>query len=72
MFALVGLLGFPIGCALYIFLFIQNKVGSAPLKHAVMGISAVVFLGVMSHFLSLRYPGGVLLQFFDVPWWLGG
>lgn len=72
LFALVALVGFPFGCALFIFLFIQNKVGSAPLKHALMGISAVVFLGVMSHFLSLRYPGGVLLQFFDTPWWLGG
>jgi len=72
MFALVGLVGFPIGCALFIFLFIQNKVGGAPLKHAVMGIAGVAFLGVMSHFLTLRYPGGVLLQFFDMPWWLGG
>jgi TctA family transporter len=72
MFALVALVGFPIGCALFIYLFIQNKVGSAPLKHAVMGIAGVAFLGVMSHFLTLRYPSSLLLQYFDVPWWLGG
>ncbi|UCF74532.1 MAG: tripartite tricarboxylate transporter permease, partial [Betaproteobacteria bacterium] len=72
MFALVGLVGFPFGCALFIFFFMQNKIGSAPLKHAIMGIAGVAFLGVMSYFLTLRYPEGVLLQFFDVPWWLGG
>ena len=72
MFALVALVGFPLGCALYIFIFMQVKVGNAPLKHALMGISGVVFLGIMSHFLTLRYPESFLLQYFDVPWWLGG
>jgi hypothetical protein len=50
----------------------QKKVGSAPLKHAIMGISGVAFLGLMSYFLTLRYPESLLLQYFDVPWWLGG
>jgi TctA family transporter len=72
MFGLVALVGFPIGCALFIFLFMQKKVGSAPLKHAIMGISGVAFLGLMSYFLTLRYPESLLLQYFDVPWWLGG
>ena len=72
MFALVALVGFPIGCALFIYFFIQKKVGSAPLKHAIMGLSGVAFLGVMSYFLTLRYPAGVLLDYFDLPWWLGG
>ena len=31
MFALVALVGFPFGCALFIFLFIQKKVGNSPL-----------------------------------------
>jgi putative tricarboxylic transport membrane protein len=72
MFALVGLVGFPFGCALFIFLFIQKKVGNNPLKHAAMGISGVAFLGVMSYFLTLRYPQGLLQQVIDMPWWLGG
>jgi ABC-type Fe3+-siderophore transport system permease subunit len=72
MFALVALVGFPIGCALFIFLFMQKKVGNAPLKHAIMGISGVAFLGLMSYFLTLRYPESLLLQYFDIPWWLGG
>ncbi|MDH4151747.1 MAG: tripartite tricarboxylate transporter permease, partial [Betaproteobacteria bacterium] len=72
MFALVGLVGFPFGSALFIFIFMQVKVGNAPLKHAIMGISGVAFLGVMSHFLTLRYPSGLLQSVIDMPWWLGG
>ena len=72
MFGLVALVGFPIGCALFIFLFMQKKVGNAPVKHAIMGISGVAFLGLMSYFLTLRYPESLLLRYFDVPWWLGG
>jgi len=72
MFALVGLVGFPFGCALFIYSFMQSKVGNAPVKHAVMGVSAVGFLGLISHFLTLRYPAGLLQYFLDMPWWLGG
>ena len=72
MFGLVGLIGFPFGCALFIYLFIQNKVGIAHVKHATMGVSGVAFLGVMSYFLTLRYPEGLLERLVDMPWWLGG
>ena len=72
MFALVAVVGFPFGCALFIFLFIQKKVGNNPLKHALMGISGVTFLGIMSYFLTLRYPQGLLQQVIEMPWWLGG
>lgn len=72
MFALVGLVGFPFGCALFIFIFIQKKVGGAPVKHALMGISGVAFLGIMSYFLTLRYPTGLLQEVISMPWWLGG
>lgn len=72
MFALIGLAGFPFGCALFIYLFIQRKVGSAHVKHAAMGIAGVAVLGIMSHFLTLRYPAGLLQQIIAMPWWLGG
>jgi len=29
-------------------------------------------LGTMSHFLTLRYPGGLLQAYLEMPWWLGG
>jgi len=63
---------FPFGCALFIYVFIENKVGHSPLKHALMGISGVTFLGVMSYFLTLRYPEGLLQRWISMPWWLGG
>jgi TctA family transporter len=72
MFGLIALVGFPFGCALYIFYFIQKKVGNSPVKHAAMGISGVAFLGMMSYFLTLRYPEGLLQYFVEMPWWLGG
>jgi TctA family transporter len=72
MFALVGLVGFPFGCALFIYLFIEKKVEHSPLKHALMGIAGVTFLGIMSYFLTLRYPQGLLQQVIDMPWYLGG
>jgi hypothetical protein len=37
-----------------------------------MGISGVAFLGIMSYFLTLRYPAGLLQQVIEMPWWLGG
>jgi len=72
MFALIALVGFPFGCSLYIFLLMQAKVDNASLKHALMGISAMAFLGVMSYLLTLRYPSGLLQAYVDMPWWLGG
>jgi TctA family transporter len=72
MLALVGLIGFAFGCALFIFLFMQKKVGNHPVKHGAMGVSGVVFLGLMSYFLTLRYPEGLVQQFIEMPWWLGG
>ncbi len=72
MLALIALVGFPIGCAVFVYLFMQKKVGNAPLKHALMGSSAVGFLSVMSYFLTLQYPEGLLQIFVPMPFWLGG
>jgi TctA family transporter len=72
MFALIALVGFPLGCALFIFFFLQGKVGNAPVKHALMGLTATVVLGIMSSLLTLRYPEGLVPQLLAMPWWLGG
>ena len=72
MLGLAALIGFPIGCALFIYIFISNKVGGSHFKNALMGTGGVAFLGVMSHLLTLRYPPGLLQQFVDMPWWIGG
>jgi TctA family transporter len=72
MLAMIALVGFPIGCALFIFTFLQVKAGNAPIKHALMASTGILFLGTMSHFLTLRYPGGLLQAYLEMPWWLGG
>jgi len=68
----VALVGFPIGCALFIYIFITKKVGVTHLRNAMLAISAVVFLGIMSELLTLQYPPGILQVFVDMPWWIGG
>lgn len=72
MLALVALVGFPFGCAIFIYGFVTIHAGGSHLKNAIMGISGVGFLGLMSHFLTLRYPPGLLQSFVGMPWWLGG
>ena len=72
MLGIVGLVGFPIGCAFFIYYFIQKNAGGSHLKNAIMGVSGVAFLGIMSHFLTLRYPPGLLQMVVEMPWWLGG
>lgn len=72
MLAIVGLVGFPIGCALFIFIFITKKAEGSMLRNAILGIAGVSFLGIMSHFLTLRYPPGLLQAVVEMPWWLGG
>ena len=72
MLAAVGLLGFALGCALFIFLFMQKKVGNHPVKHAAMGAACVACLSLMAYSLTLRYPEGLIQQFIEMPRWLGG
>ena len=72
MLALVALLGFPIGCAAFIFIFTSWHVSDSKIRNAILGIAGVSFLGIMSHFLTLRYPEGLLPTMLEFPWWLGG
>lgn len=72
MLGMVAVVGFPIGCAFFIYYFITKNAGGSHVKNAIMGVSGVTFLGVMSHFLTLRYPQGLLQMVVEMPWWLGG
>ncbi|MEE2687924.1 MAG: tripartite tricarboxylate transporter permease [Pseudomonadota bacterium] len=72
MLGLVALIGFPFGCALFIYAFVRWHTNVSDLKALALGISGVAFLGLMSHFLTLRYPPGILQALVEMPWWLGG
>ena len=70
--------GFPIGAALFIYLFISHKIDLSHVRNALLGLSAAVFLGALSYLLTLEYPPGLLQWFtetyrnFEMPFYLGG
>ena len=72
MLCMIGLVGFPLGCALFIYTFITVKAGGSHLRNAVFGLAATSFLSVMSYALTLSYPPGLLQVLVEMPLWLGG
>ncbi len=68
----VALVGFPFAVLIFVFVFTTIKAGRSHLRNAVLGLAAMAFLSLMSHFLTLQYPPGLLQQFVEMPWWLGG
>ncbi len=78
MLGLMALVGFPLGAAAFVYLFISHKVDINHIRNGLLGLSALVFLGALSYFLTLEYPPG-LLQWatansmgFEMPFYLGG
>ena len=72
MLGLVALAGFPFGCALFIFAFTSWHAPDNKMRNAILAVAGVAFLGLMSNFLTLRYPEGWLPTLLELPWWLGG
>lgn len=78
MLGLIGLVGFPIAAAAFIYHFITSRVETNHLRNGLLGLSAALFLGVLSYFLTLEYPPGLLQWFtaeylgFTMPFYLGG
>jgi putative tricarboxylic transport membrane protein len=72
MLGLVALVGFPIAMFAFIVIFTSVKAGVNWPRNLTIGTIAFGFLGTMSYFLTLRYPAGLLQQFVEMPWWLGG
>jgi hypothetical protein len=78
MLGLIGLLGFPIAAAIFIYHFVSSKVEINHVRNGLLGLSAALFLGALSYFLTLEYPPGLLQLFtehflgFEMPFYLGG
>ncbi|MBT5109169.1 MAG: tripartite tricarboxylate transporter permease [Rhodospirillaceae bacterium] len=78
MLGFIGLVGFPIAAAIFIYHFITKKVETNHLRNGLLGLSAAVFLGALSYFLTLEYPPGLLQIFteavfgYEMPFYLGG
>ncbi|MEQ8193043.1 MAG: tripartite tricarboxylate transporter permease, partial [Rhodospirillales bacterium] len=63
-----AIFGFVIGVAGFIYAFVKIKAEFTHFYSAVCAVAFVTFLGTLSHFLTLRYPEGVLQQFIELPW----
>jgi len=72
MLGATALVGFPLALTAFIFAFTMVKAGGSIVRNGVLALSGLAFLGTMAYFLVLKYPAGLLQQFVDLPWWLGG
>lgn len=70
MLALCAIVGYVLGIALFIFLFLWQRAQIKPLYAALSAAGYVLFLGVLSDQLTLRYPTGLLQGYLgvDLPW----
>jgi len=66
--AAVALLGFVLGIFAYITVFLVVKGKLAWHKAALSACGAPIVLSVISHFLVLSYPRGLLQALVDMPW----
>ena len=77
LFWLLGMLigsaifGFVIGSAGFIYIFVRVKAQLSHLYCAICAGAFFTFLALLSHFLTLFYPEGLLQYFFKLPWPLG-
>jgi putative tricarboxylic transport membrane protein len=70
--ALIGLGGFAIGSAAFIFLFTTREAGVAHLRNGALAVGCVGWLSLMAYVLTLQLPPGLLQMVVDMPMWLGG
>lgn len=65
-----ALIGYVLGIALFIFLFLWKRAQVKALNAALGAAGFVLFLGILSDQLTLRYPTGLLQTYLgiDLPW----
>lgn len=66
-----ALVGFPIAVTIYVFLFTTIKAGWHPLRNGLLALGSLALLGVLAHYLTLVYPGGLLQSLLPMPRWMG-
>jgi TctA family transporter len=67
--ALTYLLGFTLASALFVVAFITAECGRPMLRNLAFGLGTVVVLSVLSYFLYLQYPDGMLADYVALPSW---
>ena len=68
----IGLAGFAIGSALFMYLFTTREAGVNHVRNGVLALVCVSWMSLMAFVLTLQLPPGLLQLFVDMPMWLGG
>lgn len=68
MLGVSALVGFVLGIGSFIYLFIRRKAGMSHVGCAVSAAAFILLLGALSHFMTLRYPEGLLQDYVTLPW----
>jgi TctA family transporter len=71
MLGLSALVGFTLGAATFIYIFMRVKAKAPHWGCAVAAGVFVLLLGTLSYFLTLEYPQGWLQEYVTLPWPLG-
>ncbi len=68
---LIHLLGYPLGAAAFIVAFLTRETRGHLFRNLAIGAFVVLLLGLLSGWLLLSYPPGLLGRYMNLPWWLG-
>jgi TctA family transporter len=68
MLGVSALAGFVLGIGSFIYVFIRRKAGLSHLACAISAAAFILLLGALSHFMTLRYPEGILQDYVTLPW----
>ncbi|MDA0655515.1 MAG: tripartite tricarboxylate transporter permease, partial [Proteobacteria bacterium] len=66
MLGMCALVGFEIGMAIYIYVFVRLKADQTRLGSFICAASFTVFLGLLAYLLTLEYPKGLLQEFVNI------
>lgn len=65
---LSALLGFVLGVAIFLFLFLRKQAGLNIVLSLIGALSFVMFLSILADLLVLHYPQGILQSWIKLPW----
>lgn len=67
-FAVIGVVGFFAGLVLFFLAFLRTVARTSWLQAILLTAAASAFILTLASFLNLIFPGGLLQDYFDLPW----
>ena len=68
MLVISALVGFVLGVGAFIYLFVRSKGGLSRFASVLSAGAFILLLGLLSHFMTLMYPEGLLQSYVTLPW----